>query len=262
MPGSPATWDDASREWRDPRLSTTRFGPVRWFELIDSTNRCAVDEAARGAHEGLVVVADEQTAGRGRLGRGWIAPPRSSLLVSVLLRPQLPTDRMHLVTLAAALSAVDAVAQVADVTARLKWPNDVVVGDRKLAGILAETAGPAVVVGMGLNVRWHDFPAEIAATATALNLCGARDDALDIPTLLVAWLVSLDARLDALDHAVADAIACSATLGRAVRVDLADESFTGIAHALTAEGYLRVLQDDGRERVVTSGDVVHLRLTD
>jgi BirA family transcriptional regulator, biotin operon repressor / biotin---[acetyl-CoA-carboxylase] ligase len=260
MPGSPATWSDAFREWRDPHLSRTRFSPVQWFESIDSTNRYALEQATKGAGEGLVVVADEQTAGRGRLGRAWVAPPQASLLVSVVLRPQLPVERRHLLTLAAALAAVEAVDEVAGVVASIKWPNDVVVADRKLAGILAEAASDAVVVGMGLNVRWDAFPPELTRTATALNLCGASDD-VDTSTVLAAWLPALESRLSHVDDIPAAAQERSATLGRPVRVELPSEVLTGIATSLTDDGYLVVRQDDGIERVITSGDVVHLRPT-
>ena len=261
MPASPATWHDAFREWHDPQLSETRFAPVHWFERVDSTNRYALEQATRGAPEGLVAVADEQTAGRGRLGREWTAPPRASLLVSVLLRPQLASDRIHLVTLAAALAAVAAVDQLAGITAAIKWPNDVVVDDRKLAGILAEATSGAVVVGMGLNVRWEAFPPELHETATALNLsAGARADGLETPAVLTAWLLAFDARLQHLDATVDDARTCSATLGRRVRVELSNDTLTGVASALTDEGYLVVRRDDGSDRVVTAGDVVHLRL--
>src|SRR3954447_6496556 len=94
--------------WTHPDLTGTRFRDVRWFERIDSTNRYLLQCAAQDEAEGVVAVADEQTAGRGRLGRTWVAPARSALLVSVLLRPQLPTERIHLATLAAGLAALDA----------------------------------------------------------------------------------------------------------------------------------------------------------
>jgi len=234
---APATWSDS-------RLAGTRFHDVRWFEIVDSTNRYLLECAAQGVPEGVVAVADEQTAGRGRLGRSWIAPPGAALLVSVLLRPQLPAERVHLVTLAGALAASDALPG-SDV--KVKWPNDVVIGDRKLAGILAEADGAgAVVVGMGLNVRDDWFPDELARTATAV--------AVERAELLVAWLRAYDARLAALDAVLADAVARSATIGRRVRVELAGETFEGTARALTEEGYLVV-----GDRVVTAGDVVHLR---
>src|SRR5690242_18570837 len=114
------------------RLRGTQFGPVRWFDSLDSTNRYLRDEAAAGAPDGLVAVADVQTAGRGRLGRTWEAPPGASLLVSVLLRPALALEWWPLVTPAAALAASDALHELAGIDARLKWPNDLVVDDRKL----------------------------------------------------------------------------------------------------------------------------------
>ena len=237
MPRTPASWSD-------PRVAGTRFHDVHWFDVIDSTNRYLLDRAADGAQEGLVAVADEQTAGRGRLDRTWVAPPGAALLVSVLLRPALPPERLHLLTLATALAVIDA---LPGVDARLKWPNDVVVDDRKLAGILAEADGAgAIVIGMGVNVRRDGLAPEVRETAAAYDV--------DRHELLVAWLCRLHARLDALDGTVADAIARSATLGRHVRVELARETFEGTARALTGEGYLVV--DD---RVVTAGDVVHLR---
>jgi BirA family biotin operon repressor/biotin-[acetyl-CoA-carboxylase] ligase len=150
---------------------------------------------------------------------------------------------MHLVTLAAALALVDVVPE----DARVKWPNDVVVGDRKLAGILAESDGNgAVVVGMGCNVRADWFPVELRDIATATSV--ERDHLLD------AWLAAFDARLNALENVIDDARAQSATIGRHVRVELPAETFEGTATALTAEGYLVV--DD---RIVTAADVVHLR---
>jgi BirA family transcriptional regulator, biotin operon repressor / biotin---[acetyl-CoA-carboxylase] ligase len=240
MPVEPVTWTDA-------RLGGTRFSDVRWFERIDSTNRYLLDCAGAGADEGTVAVADEQTAGRGRLGRTWVAPAGSALLVSVLLRPRLSAERTHLVTLAAGLAALAAVGELSGVRAGLKWPNDVVVDDRKLAGILAEGDGTgAVIVGMGCNVRPDVLPVELAAIATAVPV--------DRKELLVAWLRAYDARLARLDSVVAEAIARSATLGRRVRVELANETFEGTATSLTDEGFLVV---DGR--VVSAGDVVHLR---
>ncbi|HTL87246.1 MAG TPA: biotin--[acetyl-CoA-carboxylase] ligase [Acidimicrobiia bacterium] len=233
--------------WSDSRLATTRFRDVRWFDVVDSTNRYLLECAQGGAPEGLVAVADEQTAGRGRLGRAWVAPPGAALLVSVLLRPTLAAGELHLVTLATALAALDALPASG---ARLKWPNDLVIGDRKLAGILAEVDGHgAVVVGMGLNVRDDLFPEELRAIAVAYDI--------DREELLAQWLVALDARLDALDRVRDDAISSSATIGRRVRVELPDETFEGVARALTPEGFLVV--DD---RVVSAGDVVHVRAED
>jgi BirA family transcriptional regulator, biotin operon repressor / biotin---[acetyl-CoA-carboxylase] ligase len=237
-----------------PRL---RFDDVRWLDETDSTNSRLLDEARAGAPEGAVLVADHQTAGRGRLGRRWEAPPGSSLLVSVLLRPDVSLGRAHLVTMAAGLAASDACEAVCGVRPGLKWPNDLVVDDAKLAGLLAESvvegeALRALVVGMGLNVT-----AAPTEGATALADHAARP--VERRPLLDAWLERLDARLDALDEVLADYRPRCATLGREVRVERPDGGvLTGTAADVTDDGHLVV--DTGSDRVaVAVGDVVHVR---
>ena len=249
-------------------LAGTRFGDVRWFPEIDSTNRWVLDQARAGAPEGLVAVADHQTAGRGRLGRTWTAPPGASLLVSILLRPVLPPGSLHLVTAAVALAASDAARTVAGVESCLKWPNDLLVGDLKLAGVLAEadlgsTGGPAVVVGIGINVNWPgELPPELAATATSLDRVAGRE--VDREALLVQLLVGLEDRYAGLEHESGRAALASeyrtrcSTIGREVRVDLADESFTGTAADVNDAGQLLVTTDVCL-RTIGAGDVVHLR---
>jgi BirA family biotin operon repressor/biotin-[acetyl-CoA-carboxylase] ligase len=236
---------------------------IRRFATLDSTNRWLLDEARAGAPAGLTVVADHQSAGRGRRGRAWDAPPGSSLLVSVLLRPTLAADRLHLLTMAAALALADAVERVADVRAGLKWPNDLVIGDRKVAGLLAEadlSAGGevrALVLGVGCNVQWDEFPPELTAVATACNLeAGAP---VDRARVLDAFLDRLGVRLGALDQVVADYEARSATLGRRVRVDLGEEVVEGEATGVDDHGRLLLRLQGGAVRAVAVGDVVHLR---
>ena len=161
----------------------SRFTDIRRFESIDSTNRYLLEEARGGAPDGVVAVADHQSAGRGRLGRRWEAPPGANLLVSVLLRPDLPADQRQLAGAVVALAATDAVAGVAGVDVGIKWPNDLLGPDgRKLAGVLAEadlsagptdgTLPPPIVVGIGINVNWPrddgDLPAELLGSATSL----------------------------------------------------------------------------------------------
>ncbi|MGO9875385.1 MAG: biotin--[acetyl-CoA-carboxylase] ligase [Acidimicrobiia bacterium] len=254
MPDAPATWSpvpDVARQ-----LVDTRFGDIRWFSCIDSTNRYLL--AQRNAASGVVAVADEQTAGRGRHGRSWTARPGAALLVSVLLRPQLPSDQMHLVTLAAAVAAIDAVRSVGGFDAWVKWPNDVVVDDRKLAGILAEGDGAGgVVVGMGMNVGVDAYPAQLSDLATSVDLLA--DRRTDRSELLVAWLRALDAQVDDMSGVVAAAAARSATLGRRVRVELARDQVCGTASRLTDDGFLVIVTDDGSEQIITAGDVIHLR---
>ena len=222
---------------------------VRRLAEVDSTNRLVLDLARDGAPEGVVVVADVQTAGRGRLGRTWTAPPGASLLVTVLLRPRRP----GLVTIASGLAAVEACEAVTGLRARLKWPNDLVTDRGKLAGLLAERDGDAVAMGMGLNVQWPDqLPEELVGVATALNHEVGRD--VDRDAVLDAWLAALGRRLDAIDDVMAEYRATCDTIGRSVRVELAGETFTGTATGVTDEGHLVV---DGR--TVAAGDVVHLR---
>jgi BirA family transcriptional regulator, biotin operon repressor / biotin---[acetyl-CoA-carboxylase] ligase len=277
-------------------LAGTRFADVRWVATTGSTNADAMALARDGAPEGIVVVADHQRAGRGRRNRTWVAPPRGSLLLSVLLRP--PARVAGAVTMAAALAMAEAVDLVAGVAARLKWPNDLVVatadGERKLAGILAEADWPAgstisggyrapgprdrtvVVVGIGLNVRWPGDPgpdpaspggdagtdvAEVAGLATALNWLGADVDRVD---LLVAFLRRLGERYAGLVAAGAgdmldDWRRRSATLGKRVRVDLGADDIEGTAVDVTGEGHLVVDVLEGGRRTVAVGDVVHLR---
>jgi BirA family biotin operon repressor/biotin-[acetyl-CoA-carboxylase] ligase len=244
-----------------------RFADVRWVATTGSTNADALQLARDGAPEGVVVVADHQTAGRGRRGRVWEAPPGASLLVSVVLRP--PAPLVEAVTMAVGVAAAEAVEAVAGFAPRLKWPNDLVWEDRKLAGILAEAdwpaAGPpAVVVGIGINVAWPaELPADLAEIAVAGNHVTGQE--VDRETLLVALLERLEAWYGPMvasgDVAPLRAAwrARSATLGRRVRVDLGPAVVEGVAEDVTAEGHLVVRTDGGDRRAITTGDVVHLR---
>lgn len=251
-------------------LAGTRFADVRWHASIDSTNRALLDEARKGAPEGLVFVADHQTAGRGRLDRTWEAPAGSSLLVSVLLRPQVALDEAHLTTAVVAIAASEACAEVAGFRPLLKWPNDLVVDDRKLAGILAEAvvAGSrldAMVVGMGLNVNWPSpLPESLAATATACNQVAGRE--IDRPALLVRFLQRLDEHYGALCEpggwrgVLVNERRLSATLGRDVRVELpSGGELVGRAVEITRDGNLMVETAGGGMTRVSVGDIVHLR---
>ena len=235
---------------------------MRRFAEVDSTNRYLLEQARAGAPEGLVAVADFQTAGRGRQGRTWLAPRGSSLLVSVLLRPALPVERLHLATAAVALAGAEACADVAGFRPVLRWPNDLLAadphgGERKLAGVLAEAALPAVVVGLGLNLNWPpELPAELAGTATAANHLAGRE--VDREAVLASLLGDLGALYGDWAAVASGYRRSCSTLGRTVRVELHDEAFTGTAADVTDEGHLLV--DVGAcLRTVTAGDVVHLR---
>jgi BirA family biotin operon repressor/biotin-[acetyl-CoA-carboxylase] ligase len=235
-----------------------------------STNAVVAERARAGAAEGLVVCAEYQTAGRGRLGRTWSAPARSALLFSVLLRPAtVPPARLPWLGLLTPVAVAAAVRKVAEVDARVKWPNDVLVEDRKLAGILLERVetpdGPAAVVGVGLNVtlRHSERPHE-AATSLALENATTTDRV----TVLAAVLRELETRYRAWAAADGDPAGLlpsykelSATLGREVRVELpGGATLTGTATGLDPDGRLIVDGPAGRT-ALASGDVIHVRPT-
>ena len=241
-------------------LAGTRFTDVRWYDEVDSTNRVAAGLVGHGADEGLVVVADYQTAGRGRLDRSWEAPRESSLLMSVVLRVR-PPGGIHLVTAAVALAAADACQDVAGVAPLIKWPNDLVVNRGKLGGILGEVVGPLAIVGLGLNVNWEEVGRPPPPGIALDEIAGAR---VDRAALLVALLRRLDelcAEITDLGNgAVRDEFrARSATIGQEVRVDLGSETFEGRAVDITADGRLVVETVDESRRAIAAGDIVHVR---
>jgi len=255
----------------DPaRLAGTRFSDVSLFEEIGSTNTELMERARAGAPEGLVVVADHQSAGRGRLGRTWSAEPGTALLVSILLRPPLPIGEVPVVLMAAGLAACDGVEAAAGFRPRLKWPNDMVVADRKLAGLLTESSGgddPAIVLGLGVNVSAGAYPPDLAAEATSCEEQAGRP--VDRAEVLVGLLTALEARYATVlapggRAATLDAYrADSATLGRRVRVELTrGEPLEGEATRLADDGELVVIDDAGAEHLVSVGDVKHLRGTE
>ncbi len=233
----------------------TRFSTAEWFTEIDSTNRYLADAARAGAADGRVAVADVQLAGRGRLDRQWHAPAGSSLLVSVLVRPRLRREHWAWLTSAAGLAAVETVTACCDLPARMKWPNDVVLewGPRagKLAGVLAEAVGDAIVIGMGLNVDWQSVPDELEGVATAVSLAGGRVVARGV--LLAEWLGRLDRHLGRLERAPGRGAAelrqahrrHSATLGRRVRAELPGAAVGGTAVDIDEQGALVIQRDDG-----------------
>jgi BirA family biotin operon repressor/biotin-[acetyl-CoA-carboxylase] ligase len=223
-----------------------------------STNADVAAAARAGAAEGLVITAERQAAGRGRLGRGWSMPSRAGIAVSVLLRPDAVSGWLPLLV---GVATVEAVRRIAEVDAVLKWPNDVLVGDRKLGGILVELHDGAVVAGVGLNVSLRADELPVPA-ATSLVLAGAAN--ADRDPLLRALLRRLADWYGRWRDAAGDPVACGlretylmhcATVGRAVRLDLpGGRAVTGTADDLDADG--RVVVDG---TAYAAADVVHLR---
>ncbi|MBF8186688.1 biotin--[acetyl-CoA-carboxylase] ligase [Nonomuraea sp. K274] len=238
---------------------------VTVVESTGSTNADLAESAREGAQEGTVLVAEAQVAGRGRLGRGWSVPPRAGLTFSILLRPEVPVADQGWLPLLYAVAAASAVRRLCEVDVRLKWPNDLLIGERKLAGVLAERTDDAVVIGMGLNVslRPDELPVE---TATSLVIEQAA--CVDRDPLLRAVLREVEGHYRDWTAAGGDAeaaglrpayLAGCATVGRRVRVELpGGRALTGLATGVDGAGHLQV-ESAGERYTLSAGDVVHVR---
>ncbi|MFI6293105.1 biotin--[acetyl-CoA-carboxylase] ligase [Nonomuraea sp. NPDC050790] len=235
------------------------------LDSTGSTNADLTQEARAGAEQGAVLIAETQLAGRGRLGRVWNAPPRSGLTFSVLLRPRVPQVRHGWLPLLFGVAAASAVRRLGEVDVRLKWPNDLLIGERKLAGVLAERVDDAVVIGMGLNVSLQ--PAELPVE-TATSLAVEQAACVDRDPLIRAILRELESHYRDWTEADGDADACGlraayqascATLGRAIRVELPGERvLEGVATGIDHNGHLQV-EAEGKGHTLSAGDVVHVR---
>ena len=275
--GSGSAFGDLDRPPLDgTALRQALVGPGTWWRRVEvcaqspSTNAELADLARQEAPEGTLVTTDHQVAGRGRLGRGWESPARSGIAASVLLRPDhVPSERWSWLPLLVGIATVEAVRISTGVDAALKWPNDVVVEDRKLAGILLERietpAGPAAVAGLGLNVSLREDELPVAH-ATSLLLCGA--STTDRAVVLRAYARVLEALYRAWAATDGDPAAglhdsyvrrC-VTLDQDIVVTASDGAvLRGNAQAIDASGRL-VLSVDGRHhRAIGAGDVVHVR---
>ena len=236
---------------------------VETVEEIDSTNAWLANQAREGAGEGLVLRANFQRQGRGRMARTWTAPANSSLLCSLLLRPAVSDEQLQVVVWAVALAARAAVERCGGVAPTLKWPNDLLIDGRKVAGILTELvatpAGPAIVAGIGVNCTAVD-----PTVTTATSIAAATGHDVEPATLLDVLLDELTVRRPLLDSPEGLAElrteyrAHLATLGQRVRVELADGVMRGVAVDVNETGEL-VVASEGRDHVVNVGDVIHLR---
>ena len=284
-PGRAAKADRAALDVAVLRRAVVRPGGLwRAVEVLASTGSTNADLVARavaGAPEGVVLAAEEQTAGRGRLGRSWVSPPRAALTFSLLVRPATVSPaRRGWLPLLAGVSVASAVRAVAGVDTRLKWPNDVLAGPAKLAGILAEAVGDAVVVGIGLNVSTE--PGELpppgptqgagALPATSLRVLAAAGSG-DRERLLTEILAAFEHWYQAWRQAAGDPDRCGlraeytrlcATIGRRVRVERpGGQLLSGLAVGVDPDGRLlvRVSGPEGPDAAVpvAAGDVIHLR---
>ncbi|MBP2019747.1 BirA family biotin operon repressor/biotin-[acetyl-CoA-carboxylase] ligase [Symbiobacterium terraclitae] len=249
-------------------LATRRLGQViEYRPAVGSTNDLAKELARQGAPEGLLVLADQQTAGKGRMGRSWATPPGAAIAMSVVLRPDLPPYLAPRITLAAAVAVAEAVRDATGLAAGIKWPNDVQIGGRKLCGILTEMEAEMdrvafVVVGIGVNVglRREQMDPAFRDSATSLALEGASGTRR--AALVQAILLRLEQAYDDLlagrfPHVLDRWRALSVTLGRPVRVLGVDGQVVveGVAEQVDEEGALLVRDDGGRVHRVFSGEV-------
>jgi BirA family biotin operon repressor/biotin-[acetyl-CoA-carboxylase] ligase len=227
--------------------------PIVRLHAVDSTQRYAAELAAEGAADGTAVVAETQTQGRGRRGRVWRDEPGASLLVSVIVRTSLAPARLATLSLAAGVAVAEALISTGGVDARLKWPNDVLVGGRKIAGVLLERHADAVILGIGINVAQASVPAELTAHATSIAHEGGRADRDAVLEMLLASLGRWRARLEqeGFDPVRARWTALAAMLGTRVSVD----DVAGTALGLDVDGALLIEASTGVTRVL-AGDVL------
>ena len=252
------------------------------LDSIDSTNLEALRRASDGAPEGLVVVAEEQTAGRGRAGRKWISEKTFGLYLSIVLRPKIETQYLSLVTLMSAVAASDVLREEFGLHPDIKWPNDILVNEKKICGILAETAettkGLAVVVGIGINIRSPGLSRELTDSATSIET-EARPEPTAIATGLQldskaaitsktesALLRRFDLWYQVLQKEdgpklIIDAWHERSTYfsGKLVSVSLGNGSIAGATDGLEPNGALRVRIADGSINIIQSGGVQRLR---
>ena len=251
------------------RLKGSVFGKrIHHFFKIDSTNRVALELGHAGEPEGAIVVAEEQTAGRGRAGRSWHSERATGIYLSLLLRPRLAPVQAPLLTMMAGLSARTAIESATGLPLDIKWPNDLMIRGKKVGGILTEMhAEPSqvrfVIVGMGINVNQEKFPGELAAVASSLRAeSGKRESRLEIVVKLLREFENDYNRF--MGEGSASVVkrfeeVSSYARGKRVQVASGVESFSGVTAGLAPEGLLRVKRDDGEVITVVAGDVSELR---
>jgi BirA family transcriptional regulator, biotin operon repressor / biotin---[acetyl-CoA-carboxylase] ligase len=246
-----------------PRRLGTRF---YYFREIDSTNNYARALAERGEPQGAIVIAERQTLGRGRLGRSWVSPPYVNLYCSIILRPTLPPAHTPRITLTAAVALADAVEGFSPVAPVIKWPNDILAGGKKLAGVLTEAVSNSqrvefVILGIGVNLNYSpdSMPPEIRERATSLSVLAGRRVSRE--GFLRRLLQDLDRCYGILEETGFAALAPRwdarfGLRGRRVRVEMTDRTIIGRAIGIDADGALIIEAPDGGRQRIVAGDVI------
>jgi len=245
-------------------LKTRTIGKdIRLFAEVVSTNTLAMEAASQGAPEGTVIIAEMQTGGKGRLGRQWISP-QGNLYLSVILRPNIPTHKAPLITLVGAVAVASAIRKHCSVTAAIKWPNDILISGKKVAGLLTEmSAEPdrirhiALGIGIDVNMELQELPLDVRMHATTLaNEAGAK---IDRKALVQQLLQDLEHWYRIFLTSEAEVLKeweqLNMTIGCRVTVSGMGEVFEGLAQGIDQEGRLKVALDDNTIRIVAAGDV-------
>lgn len=236
---------------------------VVYFERVDSTNLVAKQLARQGAPHGTLVLADEQTHGRGRRGRGWVSRPGLGVWMSLIVRPELPTERAPELVMVAAVAMARAIRSLAPLDVWIKWPNDLVACGKKLCGMLLEmSAAPDgaldfAVIGIGVNVLGRDFPEELPEAGSIESVS---DLALHRASVVSAFLDQFDLVYSlwiegGMKKLLPAYKALSSTLGARVRAVLPGEELLGLAEGIAPDGALLLRLDDGTLRALYAGDV-------
>lgn len=234
------------------------------FESLPSTNTELAQRASEGAAEGLAIVADEQTAGRGRLQRTWSSPKGAGLYCSILLRPTIPQNYWPLITFMAALAVGDALREAVGVQTDIKWPNDLLSGERKICGILAESIdtplGRAVILGIGINLTENAYPPELANVATSVSeAMGQPPDREQILAALLDALSRWYSRFEPGQIVDAWSNRSSYAIGKLVQVSNGDDVWQGTTCGVEPDGALRLQTSSGEIKLVRAGDVYSVR---
>lgn len=232
---------------------------IFWLAETGSTMNDAARLAESGCPSGAVVGAETQFAGQGRHGHGWHSEAGAGLYFSLILRLDLPPEQTPMVTMALGLAAAEAMTQVAGLATDLRWPNDVLIGGRKVSGILVQQNGGALVCGLGINVNQAQFPPDIAEIATSLRIASGRE--ISRERLLIELLPAIDRYLAILATEGKEAVlrlfshASSFVSGRRVVVDQSGAVLRGTTAGLDADGFLILQQDDGTRTLILAGGV-------
>ena len=238
---------------------------ILFLPEIDSTNNLAKKHSKNNAQEGLVIIAESQTGGRGRMGRSWHSPPETGIYLSILLKPNLKPDHLSFITLLAGVSAISTINEISHQRANLKWPNDILINDKKVCGLLCEMTQEkgssfSVVIGIGINVNQlpEQFPKDLKKTATSLRIVNGSP--INRLTVIQSLLTTLDREyrffLAEGGHSVIKKWKLNTDLfGKKVSVKRGSVIITGTAMNLDELGRLVLRRDNGHAEVIDSGEV-------